>query len=55
MLKLATLGQLNRKDGTDEHITPLKRLKPDFEKKATYIISRFVLFYQVPFTLLKNH
>ncbi len=42
MLKLAVLGQLKRKDKIDEQISELKRLKPDFEKKASYLISRFV-------------
>lgn len=42
MLRAANLGQLNRKKETREHIIHLKSLKPNFEEKAYYLISRFV-------------
>jgi len=42
MLRVAALGQLNRIDEAKPNITHLKTLKPDFEQKASYLISRFV-------------
>ena len=42
MLRAATLGQLERKSDAEKHISDLKILKPDFESKARYLISRFV-------------
>ncbi len=40
--RVAALGQLNRKDEATPEIAELKKLKPDFEEKADYLISRFV-------------
>ena len=42
MLRAAVLGQLGRTDEAKVHIDHLKQLKPDFEEKAFYLISRFV-------------
>jgi len=42
MLRVAVLGQLNRLDEAQSNIIHLKQLKPDFESKASYLISRFV-------------
>jgi adenylate cyclase len=42
MLRAATLGQLERKSDAEKHISDLKILKPDFESKARYLISRYV-------------
>jgi adenylate cyclase len=42
MLRAANLGQLNRKKEAREQIKYLKKLKPDFEEKAAYLIGRFV-------------
>jgi TolB-like protein len=42
MLRVAVLGQLNRINDARTNIDHLKQLKPDFEKKAHYLISRFV-------------
>jgi len=42
MLRAACLGQLNRKKEAKRQIINLKQLKPDFEDKAPYLISRFV-------------
>ena len=42
MLRAVNLGQLNRKNEAFKQIKDLKSLKPDFEDKASYLISRFV-------------
>ena len=42
MLRVAVLGQLNRINDARANIDHLKQLKPDFEKKAHYLISRFI-------------
>jgi hypothetical protein len=42
MLRAATLGQLDRQSEAQQHISDLKSLKPDFESKAQYLISRYV-------------
>jgi adenylate cyclase len=42
MLRAAALGQLNRKKEAATELEHLKRLKPDFEQKAFYLISRFL-------------
>jgi hypothetical protein len=42
MLRVAVLGQLKRIDEAKAHIDHLRLLKPDFEKKAHYLISRYV-------------
>jgi len=42
MLRTACLGQLNRYEEALEQVQHLKNLKPDFEEKAYYLISRFV-------------
>lgn len=42
MLRVAVFGQLNKTEETIIHINDLLRLKPDFEKKAIYLISRYV-------------
>lgn len=42
MLRAATLGQLDRQSEAQQHISDLKSLKPDFEGKAKYLISRYV-------------
>ena len=42
MLRAAALGQLNKTDLARENIIRLKQLKPEFEKKARYLISRYV-------------
>ena len=42
MLQVAVLGQMNKPELAREHIIRIKQLKPDFEKKAGYLISRYV-------------
>jgi hypothetical protein len=42
MLRIAALGQLNRLDEAQPNIDHLLQLKPEFESKARYLISRFV-------------
>jgi hypothetical protein len=42
MLRVAALGQLNRLDEARPNIAHLFQLKPEFESKAKYLISRFV-------------
>jgi hypothetical protein len=42
MLRVAALGQLNRLDEAKPNIAHLLQLKPEFESKARYLISRFV-------------
>ena len=42
MLRAAVLGQLNRMEEAQNNIDHLKKLKPDFEEKAAYLISRYV-------------
>ena len=42
MLRVAVLGQLNLKAEAQSNINHLLKLKPDFEKKARYLISRYV-------------
>ena len=42
MLRTAALGQLKRPDNALPELEHLKTLRPDFEKKAHYLISRFV-------------
>jgi TolB-like protein len=42
MLRAAVLSQLNRGEAARAQIDHLKQLKPDFEKKARYLISRYV-------------
>ena len=42
MLRAATLGQLERKSDAEKQISDLKVLKPEFESKARYLISRYV-------------
>ena len=42
MLRAAVLGQLNRPGDARDQIIHLKKLKPDFEEKARYLISRYV-------------
>jgi adenylate cyclase len=42
MLRATTLGQLDRQSEAKQHISDLKTLKPDFESKARYLISRYV-------------
>ena len=42
MLRIAVLGQLNRIEEAGQSIEILKQLKPNFEEKAAYLISRFV-------------
>ena len=42
MLRAAILGQLNRSEEARAEIIQLKSIKPDFEEKAYYLISRFV-------------
>jgi len=42
MLRAAALGQLSRPDDAVQELEHLKRLRPDFEKKAHYLISRFL-------------
>jgi adenylate cyclase len=42
MLRAATLGQLGRRSDAEVQIANLKVLKPDFESKARYLISRYV-------------
>lgn len=41
LLRVAILGQLNRLKEVKPNIAHLKKLKPDFENKAEYLISRF--------------
>jgi len=42
MLRIAVMGQLNKASEINVNIEHLLRLKPEFEKKAQYLISRFV-------------
>ena len=42
LLRAAILGQLGRKKEARENLDDLYQLKPDFNKKAEYLISRFV-------------
>ncbi len=42
MLRAAALGQLNRPGDAVTELEHLKKLRPDFEKKAHYLISRFL-------------
>ena len=42
MLRAATLGQLEMKSDAVKRISDLKVLKPDFENKARFLISRYV-------------
>ena len=42
LLRAAVLGQMGKWEEAGEELKNLKRLKPDFEKKAHYLISRFV-------------
>ena len=42
LLRAASLGQLGQKSEAKQHISELKLLKPDFESKARYLISRYV-------------
>lgn len=42
MLRAATLGQLGRLTDAQQNISDLIELKPDFESKARYLISRYV-------------
>jgi adenylate cyclase len=42
MLRAATLGQLERKSDAEKQVSELKILRPDFESKARYLISRYV-------------
>lgn len=42
LLRAATLGQLNRRAEAGPELEHLKQLKPDFEKKARYLISRYI-------------
>jgi len=42
MLRAVTLGQLGRRSDAEKQISELKNLKPDFECKSRYLISRYV-------------
>ncbi len=42
MLRAAVLAQLGRIEEARDNYSRLKQMKPDFEAKATYLISRFV-------------
>ena len=42
MLRVTILGKLRRSGEARPHIDHLMRLKPDFEEKARYLVSRFV-------------
>jgi hypothetical protein len=42
LLRAAVLGQLNRQEEAGAELGMLKQMKPDFEKKARYLVSRFV-------------
>ena len=42
MLRAALLGQLSRKNEAQKELEHLKEMKPDFDRKARYLISRFV-------------
>lgn len=42
LLRAAVLGQLNRPEEAGAELGHLKQMKPDFEKKARYLISRYV-------------
>ena len=42
MLRAATLGQLGRGSDAEKQISDLKVLKPEFESKARFLISRYV-------------
>lgn len=42
MLRAAVLGQLSRKTEAQKELEQIKRIKPDFENKTRYLISRYV-------------
>ncbi len=42
MLRAAVFGQLHEMEEAKNNIEQLKKLKPDFEEKAVYLISRYV-------------
>ena len=42
MLRAAILGQLGRKEEAQKALDRVKQIKPDFEAKRSYLISRFV-------------
>ncbi len=42
LLRATVLGQLNRMDEAANEIVHLKQLKPNFEEKASFLISRYV-------------
>lgn len=42
LLRAAVLGQLNRLEEAGAELGVLKHMKPDFEKKARYLVSRFI-------------
>jgi hypothetical protein len=42
MLRAAVLDQLNKPEDALAHIIHIKQLKPDFEKRAGYLISNYV-------------
>jgi hypothetical protein len=42
MQRIAVYGQLNRLDEAKPDFALLKQLKPDFEEKAEYLLSRFI-------------
>jgi hypothetical protein len=42
MLRAVTLGQLGRRSDAEKQISEVKVLKPEFESKARYLISRYV-------------
>lgn len=42
MLRAAVLGQLSRKKDAQRELEQLKLIKPDFEHKAHYLISRYI-------------
>ena len=42
MLRAACLGQLQRREEVEQHITHLLELKPDFKEKARMLIQRYV-------------
>ena len=42
MFRAMLLGQLSRKEEAQTEVQHLRQMKPDFEKRARYLISRFV-------------
>ena len=42
LLRAAVLGQLNRQEEAGAELGVLKQMKPDFENKARYLVSRYV-------------